>query len=84
MLWSADLLSPSELGLTEVQKRGVEEVKVKVKAPSPRIGEIKAPEGWELQYSKGGATATFLTKGGVSALSEGEQVGCCTLPVVER
>lgn len=70
MQWEADLLA----GLSAQDLEAVQEIKVKVKAPSPRIGEIKAPTGFELSYTKGGATATFTSREALRKFPAGPQV----------
>lgn len=67
MLWSADLLDPLA-GLSEADRAKVEEVKIRVKTPTPRILEIKPPQGFEMAYSKGGAVVTFMNKGSLAGL----------------
>jgi oligosaccharyltransferase complex subunit alpha (ribophorin I) len=73
MLWSADLLSPLA-GLSPADRTAVEEVKIKVKTPTPRIGEIRAPQTFDVAYTKGGATVTFTSKGPIADLTSEPQV----------
>lgn len=70
MLWESDLLA----GLSAKDLETVREMKVKIKSPSPRIGEIKTPGGFELSYTKGGATATMTSRGALSQFPAGPQV----------
>ncbi|GAA5963949.1 hypothetical protein JCM21900_004081 [Sporobolomyces salmonicolor] len=67
MTWAGDLLAPLA-GLSPEQKAKVEEVKVKVKAPTPRVAVIKQPEGFSVNHSQGSATVTFTSKGAVADL----------------
>lgn len=67
MLWSADLLDLL-VGFNAVDRASVQEIKVKVKTPTPRILEKKAPSGFELMHSKGGATVSFTSVGSLEGL----------------
>lgn len=69
-------LSASLDGLSADERVTVKDVKIKVKAPSPRIGEVRAPKSgaWDMSHTKGGATITFTSKASVSEMV-GEQVG---------
>lgn len=57
-------LASAIAGLAAAQCANVQDLKVKVRAPSPRIGEVKGPEGgeWDVSHTKGGATVTFTSK----------------------
>lgn len=82
MLWTADLLDPLA-GLSETDRVKVEEVKIRVKTPTPRILEIKPPpRAFEMAYSKGGAVVTFTSKVKGSLAGLEPQVRRCGL--VER
>ncbi|KAK4048985.1 dolichyl-diphosphooligosaccharide--protein glycosyltransferase subunit 1 [Microbotryomycetes sp. JL221] len=61
MLWSGDLMAPLSI-MSDQERQQLEEVKIKVKAPSPRIGDIKAPDAFNVAHTKGGATVTFTLK----------------------
>lgn len=78
MLWNEDLLD-LVAGLSETDKKRVEEIKVKVKTPTPRILEKGAPEAFELAYSQGGATVTFTSKSGTKFAEVDSQVNGASL-----
>lgn len=67
MLWTADLLDLLA-GFNPQDRAGVQEIRVKVKTPTPRIIDKQAPEGFDLIYSKGGATVSFASKGSLQGL----------------
>ena len=58
MLWQADLLAPLA-GLSEQDLHRVQDLSVMFKAPSPRLGEVKAPDGFKAAHTKGGTLVTF-------------------------
>ncbi|GAA5821677.1 hypothetical protein JCM11251_000966 [Rhodosporidiobolus azoricus] len=65
MLWEGDLLAPLT-GLSKEQRDRVEEVKVKVKTPTPRVFNAQADEGFVVSHSQGSAVVTFTSKGSVA------------------
>ncbi|GAA5895738.1 hypothetical protein JCM6882_001367 [Rhodosporidiobolus microsporus] len=65
MLWEGDLLSPLS-GLSREQRSKVEEVKVKVKTPTPRVFNAQADDGFVVSHSQGAALVTFTSKGTVA------------------
>ncbi|BGP19266.1 hypothetical protein JCM10213_008216 [Rhodosporidiobolus nylandii] len=71
MLWDGDLLAPLT-GFSAEQKAAIEEVKVKVKAPTPRIlqAAMVQGEGFTVSHSQGSAMVTFTSKGGIADLPE--------------
>lgn len=71
MLWTGDLLAPLH-GLTSEQKSRLEEVKVRVKTPTPRVVDVKSPEGFKVHQQQGSATITFTSQGKIAEM--GEQV----------
>ncbi|GAA5932202.1 dolichyl-diphosphooligosaccharide--protein glycotransferase subunit OST1 [Sporobolomyces koalae] len=67
MLWEGDLLDPLA-GLSPEQRSTVEQVKVRVKTPTPRVLSAREPEGFEVAHAQGSATVTFTSKGPVTHL----------------
>ncbi|GAA6061801.1 hypothetical protein JCM10212_004857 [Sporobolomyces blumeae] len=67
MLWEGDLLAPIA-GLSREQRSKIEEVKVRVKTPTPRVLSAREPEGFVVNHSQGSATTTFTSKGSVADL----------------
>ncbi|GAA5953777.1 hypothetical protein JCM3765_006963 [Sporobolomyces pararoseus] len=67
MFWEGDLLAPLA-GLTAEQKSRIEEVKVRVKTPTPRVLSAREPEGFAVAHAQGSAMVTFTSKGHVSNL----------------
>ncbi|KAK4704301.1 oligosaccharyltransferase complex subunit alpha (ribophorin I), partial [Phenoliferia sp. Uapishka_3] len=59
--WTDDLLSPINY-LSAEDCKLITEFRVKIKTPTPRIIDIKAPEGFEAVRSKGAAGVTFFAK----------------------
>lgn len=64
LLWSQDLAHV----YAGVDTSQLEEVKIGVKTPSPRIGEVKAPEGFEVRHSQGSTLVSFVVRGSVADL----------------
>lgn len=60
MYWSGDLLDIAA-GLSEDELADVEELKIRIKLPGPRILEFTTPQGFTSAHSKGGATITFTS-----------------------
>jgi len=58
MRWEADLFAPLA-GLSQQDLDRVQDLVVTFKAPSPRIGEINAPDGFDAAHTKGGTLVTF-------------------------
>lgn len=58
LLWSADLFAPLA-GLSAEHLAGVQDLSVTFKAPTPRLGEIVAPDGFRASHTKGGTLVTF-------------------------
>lgn len=58
MRWSADLYALTA-GMSSADLARLQSLAVKLKAPSPRLGEIVAPKGFAAAHTKGGATVTF-------------------------
>ncbi|BGO94442.1 hypothetical protein NBRC10512_003816 [Rhodotorula toruloides] len=69
MLWTGDLLAPLH-GLTSEQKSRLEEVKVRVKTPTPRVVDVKSPEGFKVHQQQGSATITFTSQGKIAEMGE--------------
>ncbi|KAM0791830.1 hypothetical protein ACM66B_004089 [Microbotryomycetes sp. NB124-2] len=69
MKYSADLLFPLA-GLSPAERAKIQDYKVKVKAPTPRIGDVRAPEGFDGSHTKGGATVTFTATGPLGDMIE--------------
>lgn len=67
MLWKADLLDVVA-GLSPEELARVEELKVKVKTPTPRILDTSAPEGFVLSHANGATTVAFNLKGSLGGL----------------
>ncbi|GAA5881471.1 hypothetical protein JCM16303_005667 [Sporobolomyces ruberrimus] len=67
MLWEGDLLAPLA-GLSSEEKSKIEEVKVRVKTPTPRVLSAREPEGFSVAHAQGSAMVTFSSKGSVADL----------------
>lgn len=67
MLWEGDLLAPLA-GLTSEEKSQIEEVKVRVKTPTPRVLSAREPDGFSVAHTQGSAMVTFTSKGSVKDL----------------
>ncbi|GAA6017787.1 hypothetical protein JCM11491_004619 [Sporobolomyces phaffii] len=67
MLWEGDLLAPLA-GLSTEQKSRIEEVKVRVKTPTPRVLSAREPDGFSVAHAQGSAMVTFTSKGSVANL----------------
>lgn len=79
MLWQGDLLAPLH-GLSRDQKSKLDQVKVRIKTPTPRVVDVKAPEGFAIHQQQGSATITFTSRGTVADLDEQVRfpgLGCC-------
>lgn len=61
LFYSEDLLS-SVASLSAEERSILQEIRVKVKIPTPRVGDITTPDGFTLEHTKGGATVTFVSK----------------------
>jgi hypothetical protein len=68
MNWNGDLLD-AIAGLSAEERAGVEGIKVKVKAPTPRILDALEPEGFDLAWTPGSATIVYTAIGSVGTLS---------------
>ncbi|KAK4046931.1 hypothetical protein OIV83_005722 [Microbotryomycetes sp. JL201] len=68
MKYSADLLFPLA-AMSPSERENISEYKVKVKAPTPRIGDVVAPSGFDGAHTKGGATVTFTANESLGAMS---------------
>ena len=60
MYWSGDLLDIGA-GLSDDELAEVEELKIRIKLPTPRILEFTTPQGFTSAHSKGGATITYTS-----------------------
>lgn len=60
MFWSGDLLDIA-VGLSDDELANVEELKIRIKLPTPRILEFTTPKGFTSAHSKGGATITYTS-----------------------
>ncbi|GAA5988916.1 hypothetical protein JCM11641_002914 [Rhodosporidiobolus odoratus] len=71
MQWEGDLLAPLA-GFSAQKKSKLEEFKVRVKAPTPRILQavMVEGEGFAVAHSQGSATVTFTSKSSVAELGE--------------
>lgn len=67
MLWEGDLLAPLA-GLRPEEKSQIEEVKVRVKTPTPRVLSAREPDGFSVAHTQGSAMVTFTSKGSVKDL----------------
>ncbi|GAA5916144.1 dolichyl-diphosphooligosaccharide--protein glycotransferase subunit OST1 [Sporobolomyces salmoneus] len=67
LMWEGDLLAPLA-GLSTEQKSRIEEFKVRVKTPTPRVLSAKEPEGFAVAHAQGSAMVTFTPKGSVANL----------------
>ena len=67
MLWEGDLLSPLA-GMSVEEKSQIEEVKVRVKTPTPRVLSAREPDGFNVAHTQGSAMVTFTSKGNVAEL----------------
>lgn len=72
-LWTGDLLGSLE-ALPQEQRSHVKEIKVRVKAPAPRLASLETPDAFDIHAPTGSATITYTSKGGSDFATLGPQV----------
>lgn len=61
MVWEGDLLD-ALAGFSDAEIAGLEDFKVKIKIPTPRIIEYTPVDGFTSSHAQGGATITYTMK----------------------
>ena len=61
MVWKGDLLD-ALAGFSDAEILALQEFKVKIKTPTPRIIEYTSPDGFQSTHTQGGTTITYVMK----------------------